>query len=321
MKKIFFIPIKILYALIFFVIFLGYKGFIYQDIKSYIMRLLSNNSIGSNIDTFFMIIEIMIMLLIYKKLPSSIKNGYGIRKINIKEVLLIFLFTLAVYILVERFKSWQYTLKYNELGSYTTLGDMIGEKIDISKIYKYSNGDNFISTIVISPIYEELFYRYYLNIFFESKVGKLYGIVWSSFLFAFIHGLGSPLFWSCLVDGVISCILFYYSKNILISICLHISKNILSTIIILVSVKFPIIKMFFDKNVLKVTTIEFPILVTIVLVGVGALAGLLFFKTYTKKELLIWKLKIIILLIMYQKNFQNKKCLKILKPRFQKEIL
>lgn len=284
MKKLLLAPLKVLYPLLIFALYLGYKGFIYQDIKSYIMRLLSNKAIGSDIDTFFMVIEIMFMLLIYKKLSSSVKNGYGIRKINIKEVLLIFLFTMSVYILAERLKSWQYAKKYNEMRNLTTLGYMLGEKIDISKIYKYSNGDNFISTIVISPIYEELFYRYYLNIVYHSKIGKLYGIICSSFLFAFIHGLASPLFWSCLVDGVISCILFYYSKNILTSICLHISKNILSTIIILVSVKYPIIKMFFEKNVLKVTTIEFPILITIVLVGIGIFAGIRFFKDYKQSN-------------------------------------
>lgn len=112
MKKILLVPLKILYPFIFIVLFLGYKGFIYQDIKSYITRAFSNNSLGPNIDTIFMSLEIVLILLIYMKLPSSIKNGYGIRKINLKEVLLIFLVSFLVYIVAQRVLGYMYTLKY-----------------------------------------------------------------------------------------------------------------------------------------------------------------------------------------------------------------
>ena len=141
MKKILLVPLKILYPFIFIVLFLGYKGFIYQDIKAYIIRAFSDNSLGPVIDTIFMSFEIVLMLLIYIKLPSSIKNGYGIRKINLKEVLLIFLVSFLVYIVAQRVLGYMYTFKYGR-GVFKTMGDTIGEKVDIKKIYSYTNGDN-----------------------------------------------------------------------------------------------------------------------------------------------------------------------------------
>lgn len=286
MKKILLESLKILYPLIFIVLFLGYKGFIYQDIKAYIIRSFSDNSLGPNIDTIFMSLEIVLMLLIYMRLPSSIKNGYGIRKINLKEVLLLFLISFLVYIVAQRVLGYMYTLKYGS-GVFRTMGDTIGEKVDIRKIYSYTNGDNFINTILLSSILEELVYRYFINLPFTSKVGKLYALIISSILFAFSHGPGRPIFWATLIDGLVSCLIFFYSKNILYSIIYHIFSNVIVTLFLLISVKFPIIELFIKGNELMAMVFELPISISITLVGIGAFAVILFFKTYTKKELLI----------------------------------
>lgn len=279
MKKILLTPLKVLYPLIFIILFLGYKGFVYPEIKTSIMDILSNNSLGPGIDSVFMSLEIILMIFIYIKLPSSLKNGYGIRKINLKEVLLIFLISTLIYIVTQRVMGHMYTLKYGS-GVFKTMGETIGEKVDIRKIYLYSNGDNFINTIILSSTLEELVFRYFLNFPFKSKVGKLYALFMSSLLFAFSHGPGRPIFWTTLIDGFVSCLIFYRSKNILSSIIYHISSNVIVTLFLLTSVKFPIIELFINGNELIAMVFELPILISLILGGIGVFAGIIFFKNY-----------------------------------------
>lgn len=79
----------------------------------------------------------------------------------------------------------------------------------------------FISAALISPVYEEIFYRGFLYRFFSSRYGVLSGMIISSFIFTVVH---IPTFNTLplnFVSGLIFSWVYHKTGSIIPSILIH----------------------------------------------------------------------------------------------------
>ena len=101
---------------------------------------------------------------------------------------------------------------------------------------------NLISSILLIPIGEELFFREYIQNNLQKKTNTIVAILLASLLFALIHSpylnliLESSkqdwhLFYLTIFGGIISGILYFKSKSIGPSIVFHIFWNLIVTIV------------------------------------------------------------------------------------------
>ncbi len=120
---------------------------------------------------------------------------------------------------------------------------------DFGKIWNYFNYSEFqtnfssvngfnpaffygsVSTLIISPILEELYFREFLLSKLLEKNSKIIGIVISSLCFAIIH-IETPFnLIPTFIFGIISSLIFMKTKNIGYSIFLHFLVNLLVQIL------------------------------------------------------------------------------------------
>lgn len=85
------------------------------------------------------------------------------------------------------------------------------------------------STIVISPIYEELLFRGVFLNRLRLVVPLSFAIVISSILFGSLHGFGGII--SAVVFGVCMCIIYLKTENILTCILAHFINNLLAELL------------------------------------------------------------------------------------------
>lgn len=101
---------------------------------------------------------------------------------------------------------------------------------------------NLISSILLIPICEELFFRRYIQNNLQRKIDVFIAILSASLLFALIHApymnliLESSkqdwhLFYLTFFGGIISGIIYYKSKSVGPSIIFHITWNLTGTIV------------------------------------------------------------------------------------------
>jgi len=86
-------------------------------------------------------------------------------------------------------------------------------------------------TLIIAPIFEELFFRKFLFSKLQEKYQLIVAIIISSICFSLIHfeipGNLLPSF----IFGIISCLIYFKTKKISYSILFHFINNLLSTLI------------------------------------------------------------------------------------------
>lgn len=93
----------------------------------------------------------------------------------------------------------------------------------------------FVSASIISPIYEEIFYRGFLYQFFSSRYGVLSGMLISSFIFTIVH---LPTFNTLpvnFVSGLIFSWVYQKTESIIPSILIHGTFNGIAIILTAIS--------------------------------------------------------------------------------------
>lgn len=100
-------------------------------------------------------------------------------------------------------------------------------KFSFFKLYSYFNA------LIIAPIFEEIFFRYYIFGGLVKKYTFLTALLISSILFALIHIESPRNIIPSFVFGVISAIVYFRTQKIVYSILLHIFTNAiwLSTVV------------------------------------------------------------------------------------------
>mgnify|MGYP004450898787 FL=1 len=86
---------------------------------------------------------------------------------------------------------------------------------------------SFLSTVILAPLAEELFFRGVLFSKISSYTTISIGIIISSILFGLLHGVDG--FIGALVFGMCMCILFLKTSNILITMTVHFLNNLIAS--------------------------------------------------------------------------------------------
>ena len=180
------------------------------------LNLLKNSEL---IDSF---VALILLILIFKLINRT--NLLELNKTNSK----FYLFGMLLGIGFVFFQPFLNLIYYQEVS------------FDIFKFdftFKRLNYLNILSSILIIPIIEELFFRNYIQNGLTKYYKPFNAIILSSILFAFIHVNFASLFFEfmdfslhhayiALFGGLISGILFHKSKSIIPSIVFHIFWNL-----------------------------------------------------------------------------------------------
>ncbi|MBU3133580.1 CPBP family intramembrane metalloprotease [Clostridium gasigenes] len=85
-------------------------------------------------------------------------------------------------------------------------------------------------TVICATLWEEIFFRKYLFAKFKNRFSIKLSIFISSLLFGLIH-INPTIIIFATITGIISCIIYQNTKNIIYSIIFHSSANLFSLII------------------------------------------------------------------------------------------
>ncbi|GEM_PF-6373868 len=86
----------------------------------------------------------------------------------------------------------------------------------------------FIKAVIVIPVLEELFFRKYLLQGVANKYNSLVGLFVSTALFSVVHLPGYQSMIIAFLGGIISGVLYIYSKRLSPSILFHITWNLLA---------------------------------------------------------------------------------------------
>lgn len=102
---------------------------------------------------------------------------------------------------------------------------------------KYALSYEFIRAIILAPILEELFFRKILFNGLLKKYSFVISIIVSSLLFAFIHIPNWLNLIPTFIFGIICCLIYIKTKNILYPILFHFIGNLISFLVYIYSLQ------------------------------------------------------------------------------------
>jgi membrane protease YdiL (CAAX protease family) len=105
------------------------------------------------------------------------------------------------------------------LGTEFKIADTSGYKFSFFKLYYY------FSVLIIAPIFEEIFFRYYIFGGLLRKYSFLTALLTSSALFASIHIENARNIIPTFVFGIISAIVYFRTQRIIYPMLLHFFAN------------------------------------------------------------------------------------------------
>lgn len=209
----------LLTLLLIFVFSLTQVGFGFLFYKTKLIPEYLQKHIGITTVISFLI-SYLVMFKFFWKSKIKIKEILNIRNYELKFLPYLILIVFGLQLLDRPFwdleRIWDY-LKYSEF------------ETDFSKFNGFSPAFFYvtISTLIISPICEELFFRKFLLKKLTEQNSQKIGILISSLCFAIIH-IETPFnLIPTFIFGIISSLIFIKTKKIGYSILLHFLVNLL----------------------------------------------------------------------------------------------
>jgi len=170
---------------------------------------------------------VMAYLLIFKlfwKPKSNIKEGLNFTNFEMKFLPYLVFIAIGLQLLDRPF--WHLIPDWNYI-SDLSLGTGKNSFNGFDSFYFY----NALSTLIIAPIFEELFFRKFLLSKLLQKNNQKIGILVSSLCFAIIHIETPSNLIPTFIFGIISSLIFIKTKSITYSIILHFLFNLLIQIL------------------------------------------------------------------------------------------
>lgn len=173
--------------------------------------------------TLAYLIAYLVVLYFFWKPKPILKSVFDFNQLDLKLVPYLLLIVVGLEFAEQPFVDFHKIINY-----YKT-----------SEIKPYSN--NFtgingffiyysISSLLIAPIFEELFFRKFLFAKLLEKNHLWTSILVSSLCFAAIHFETPSNLIPTLVFGIIACLVYFKTKNIVYTIVIHFFNNLISTL-------------------------------------------------------------------------------------------
>lgn len=213
MKKILSNLYNIIHPFLLVVVFLFFMLFITPQLKTYMNRLFKLQKDSLILENLSFFIHLVLIFLVYAVLPKTIKSNYSFRALDFKTIMCLVFISLAGFLIIEILINHLYSK--NNPGQLNTLSGFVGEKIKGFEFFKYTNGSDFIGVVFFQPIIEEMYFRYFMNLPYNTKGWFIYGFIISTMLFTILHGYRIATLIRVFTSGVILFLIFILSKNIL----------------------------------------------------------------------------------------------------------
>lgn len=196
------------------------------------LKLIINGLLGLNIFTFKYLVTLLAYLYVFllcfivtNKNHINFKNIFTLKnkKINWFEVIGLMILSKVIYI--TTFSSILLFFVYVDPQFLT---DYMSNLNTSAVLPLYMFFLLAFLSVCIAPIIEELFFRGILLQVWAVRLGVKKAIVFSSFLFAFLHF--SPQFVDIFLGGIILSVLFIKYKSLLVPILFHTINNIIAQV-------------------------------------------------------------------------------------------
>lgn len=162
--------------------------------------------------TMAIIFTTALYFIVLKPKGQSLKS-VGLQSFPLKEWKLIALWTLVLIVVSI---ALMVVMFYLGIGTDNSKTESLQSQISLLNF-----GIGFVSAAIISPVYEEIFYRGFLYRFFSSRYGVLSGMLISSIIFTVVH---IPTFNTLpvnFVSGLIFAWVYQKTGSIIPSILIH----------------------------------------------------------------------------------------------------
>ncbi len=190
--------------------------------SSFLIFTKNKELLKSNIFLMVLIADILTLILIgviFLSTEHRIKDMISIKEIPIKDYFNIFILGIGVTILLLFFSGILTKLipNYNEVSNQLATSR--------SSVWK------LIITIVLIPIYEEIFYRGIIFGYLRKNFNIILAIVVQALIFGVMHlNLVQGIY--TFILGIVLALVYMYSKSIIGNITIHIIFNLLGILII-----------------------------------------------------------------------------------------
>lgn len=166
------------------------------------------------------ILTLVMYKIICEATNSEVIEMCKFNKISFEKVIYVILFFLSLSILIILLSGMVYTLSPNVFKSYE----------HISKLLRYSSNTVFgvITTIIIAPIFEEIFCRGLILGYLKRECKVIPALILQAFAFAFMHGNLFQGFYTFIL-GILLGLIVYYTNSIFSSMIGHMIFNILGS--------------------------------------------------------------------------------------------
>lgn len=194
-----------------------------------ILFILSENFDIFNINWIYTIIILYLIFSLrksYKSFKDDVNNIFS--KIQLRYILLIVFLNIFL----------SYGMLYLSIGLVTTfpsLDFLVNFSVPSMSFMSYVPIiGSFISTIIISPIFEELLFRGIFLNKLKLFVPTVFAVLITSLLFGALHSFGSMI--SAVIFGICMAIMYLKTENICVPIFAHFLNNLFAEIIRFVDV-------------------------------------------------------------------------------------
>lgn len=283
MKIIFAILYKLFSPLILWMALLFFMTVLHPTILDKAVKILNLPNEQSGIEAAIIFMELIPLFLIAKALPDTWKDGEGIQAISLKEVGLLILVAIGLVIFSEMIRGLVQERLYTKMSHPFTLPDLVGEEVTLQNMMQFSNGRTFLITVLLDPILEEMVFRYFMNLPYRSRGWRIFGFFVSTFFFAITHGYEASRVVATLISGAGFYFFYKATKNLSMSIALHMAFNLMATVFLALSIKFPLFNAYKKGGKIAYSSLTAPVAIQIIFILLGLVAGYHFLKWYGKR--------------------------------------
>jgi len=169
------------------------------------------------------LVAYLVVLYFFWKPKPNLKSAFNISRWDLKLMPYLLLIVIGLGFAEQPFQDFNKIVDYYQTSEIMPYSN---EFAGFSWLLVYMN----ISSLLIAPVFEELFFRRFLFVKLLEKNQLWTSILVSSLCFAAIHFETPKNLVGPFVFGIIACLVYFKTKNIFYTILMHFFNNFMSTL-------------------------------------------------------------------------------------------